>query len=112
MLKRLLTVASIATTMCIASGCVNLYTRCPFTEKKIERTYQSTGEAYSLSIIISWPQIMSDNPGDGGFMVENLLTIPIGFLGMCDTACEGVLDTVFLPADLVISDIRKNESDK
>lgn len=26
----------------LAYGCMNLYTRCPFTDKQIEDTYQST----------------------------------------------------------------------
>lgn len=92
------------------SGCVNVYTRCPFTEKRITRTYQSTGDAYSLSIVVAWPQIMSDDPGKAGFRPENLITIPLGFLGMCDTACEAVVDTACLPADWIMSDARKNEN--
>ena len=91
------------------SGCVNIYTRCPFTEKRITRTYQSTGDAYSLSIVVAWPQIMSDDPGKTGFMVENLISIPLGCVGMCDTACEAMIDTVFLPADWIISDARKED---
>ena len=55
---------------------------------------------------------MSDDPRKTGFMVENLISIPLGCVGMCDTACEAVLDTVFLPADWVMSDMRKDESDK
>ena len=85
------------------SGCVNIYTRCPFTEKRITRTYQSTGDAYSLSIVVAWPQIMSDDPGKTGFMVENLISIPLGCVCMCDTACEAVIDTVCLPADYAIA---------
>lgn len=108
--------ASILMAAVLASmyGCVNIYTRCPFTEKRITRTYQSTGEAYSLSIVVAWPQIMSDDPGKTGFMVENLISIPIGCMGLCDTACESVLDTVFLPADAVLSSRRnqKRESEE
>lgn len=92
------------------SGCVNIYTRCPFTEKRITRTYQSTGDAYSLSIVVAWPQIMSDDPGKTGFMVENLISIPLGCIGICDSACEAVIDTVCLPADWILSENRKEES--
>lgn len=90
------------------SGCVNIYTRCPFTEKKITRTYQSTGDAYSLSIVVAWPQVMSDDPRKTGFMVENLISIPIGCIGMCDTACEAVIDTVCFPVDFALSEHRAN----
>ena len=31
--------------------------------------------------------------------MENLITIPIGCIGFCDTACEAVIDTVLFPAD-------------
>lgn len=84
-------------------GCVNMYTRCPWTDEKIERTYQSTGVAYSFAIVAAWPQIMSDSPGNNGFMPENLISIPVGCAIMCDAACEAVIDTVCLPVDIVLS---------
>lgn len=93
-------------------GCVNAYTRFPATDKKIERIYQSTGEAYSLSIIVMFPQLMSDNPGSRGLRVENIVSIPIGCIGLCDTACEAAVDTICLPFDWPVSEYRKKNKDR
>ena len=93
-----------------ACGCVNLYTRCPTTAPQITRCYQSTGTAAALAIVCSFPQMMSDNPGDGGFMWENCFTIP--FLGLpcaVDAACEAVVDTVCLPCDWWLSEARERK---
>ena len=84
------------------SGCMNLYTRSPLTEKRIERTYQSTGETFSLAIIVSFPQMMSDNPSTPDFMMENIFTIPCGIVVGVDGCAELVLDTVFWPCDKII----------
>ena len=36
-------------------GCVNLYTRSPFTDVRIERVYQSSRETAAMSIIVMFP---------------------------------------------------------
>ena len=94
----------------VTSGCINLYTRAPFTDKKIERTYQSSGEAFGLSIIVSFPQIMSDNPSTPDFMVENIFTIPCGMVVAADGCVEFALDTVFWPCDKILAINRKKEN--
>lgn len=93
----------------ILGGCVNCYTRFPTTNERIERVYQCSREAAALSVIIAFPQMMSDNPGDGGFMWENIFTIPLGCLCLCDAACEAVIDTVCLPFDWPISAARRKD---
>lgn len=87
-------------------GCVNCYTRFPATDSRIESCYQSSRSAAGLSIIVAFPQMMSDNPGRHGFIIENVITIPIGCVGLCDTVCEVVLDTAFLPVDYALSRYR------
>ena len=93
-----------------SSGCMNMYTRSPFTEKRIESTYQSTGEVFGLSIIVSFPQVMSDNPSTPSFMVENIFTIPCGLIVAIDGCLEFALDTVFWPCDKII--VNNREKDK
>ena len=48
--------------------------------------------------------------------MENLITIPIGCIGCCDTACEAVIDTVLFPADWALVSYRdkqfNNKSEK
>jgi len=48
--------------------------------------------------------------------MENLITIPIGCIGFCDTACEAVIDTVLFPADWALVSYRdkqfNNKSEK
>ena len=53
--------------------------------------------------------MMSDNPGDNGFQMMNILTIPLGCVVMCDAVCEAVVDTVCLPFDWPISAKRKRD---
>ena len=92
------------------SGCINLYTRFPTSEPRIERVYQCSHQAAGLSIVASFPQMMSDCPSDNGFMVENLFTIP--FLGLpcaVDAICEACIDTVCLPIDWPLSASRKED---
>lgn len=43
------------------------------------------------------------------FVMENLITIPIGCIGFCDTACEAVIDTVLFPADLALVSYRDRQ---
>ena len=87
-------------------GCVNLYTRFPTSDERIESVYQCTREAAALSVIVSFPQMMSDCPGDGGFMWENIFTVPLGCLCLCDSVCEACVDTVCLPFDWPVSAAR------
>ena len=105
-MKKLATIAMAA----ILCGCINGYTRFPTTDAKIERVYQCSREAAALSIVCSFPQCMSDNPGDGGFMWENCFTIP--FLGLpcaVDAVCEACIDTVLLPVDWPLSASRRDK---
>lgn len=93
-----------ATAMC---GCVNMYERAPWTNPEIRSVYQCSRAAAGMSVIVAFPQMMSDNPGDGSFMWENIFTIPLGCLCLCDAACEAVIDTVCLPFDWMISAARR-----
>jgi len=91
----------------ILGGCMNLYTRCPWTNPKIEDVYQCSREAVAFAMIGSFPQMMSDAP-DRGWRWENCLTIPfIGLPCAVDAVCEGVIDTVCLPVDWPLSASRK-----
>ena len=94
---------------CIAlfSGCINCYTRCPGTDARITKTYQSTETAFDLSLVVAFPQIMGYG-SETGLIWENIYTIPLGCLGMVDTACEAAVDTVCLPFDYPIAVHRHN----
>ena len=96
----------IAVLALLSSGCVNMYTRCPGTAASIMDTYQCTDTAWSITWITAFPQIMA--PMDsGGFMAENLLTIPLSLIPAADTVCEAAIDTVCWPFDRMIADSRK-----
>ena len=99
---------AIAATCLAMSGCVNVYTRWPTTDIKIESTYQCTCNAFDISLIVAFPQTMGYG-NEKGFIWENIFTIPLGLLGLVDVACEGVLDTVCLPYDWPISNHRKKQ---
>ena len=90
-------------------GCVNLYTRWPTTDERIDRVYQCSREAAALSVLVAFPQMMSDCPGDNGFMWENIFTVPVGCLCLCDAAAEACVDTVCLPVDWPLAASRKEE---
>lgn len=91
------------------SGCVNIaYTRNPLSDSRIQKTYQSTGIALSASYVIAFPQIMSPTGGDG-LMLANIVSIPLGCVGLVDTACEAVIDTVCLPVDCPLAASRKRK---
>ena len=87
-------------------GCVNCYTRWPTTDEKITMVYQCSREAAGLSVLVAFPQMMSDVP-NGGFMWENIFTIPVGCLCLCDAAVEACIDTVCLPVDWPLAASRK-----
>lgn len=88
-------------------GCVNIgVTRNPFTSVKIEHTYQSTFATASVAWIISFPQLISDNPSDYSFKVYNAVTVPLGALCLADAFCESVIDTVCWPVDHYIAKSR------
>lgn len=105
-MKKLMMIA-IAITL---SGCINCYTRFPTSAPRIERVYQCSRQAAALSIVASFPQMMSDCPSDNGFMWENCFSIP--FLGLpcaVDAVCEACIDTVCLPFDWPMSAMRSKE---
>ena len=87
-------------------GCVNCYTRWPTTDERIDRVYQCSREAAAPSVIVSFPQMMSDGPSRG-FMWENIFTVPLGCLCLCDAAVEACIDTVCLPVDWPLAASRK-----
>ena len=97
----------VASVVMFCGGCVNCYTRFPTTDARIEEVYQCSRQAAALSLVCAFPQMMSDRPGDNGFMWENVFTIPIGCIGLCDTACEAAIDTVLLPIDWPLAHYRK-----
>lgn len=97
--------------LAMLAGCVNCYTRWPTTDERIDRVYQCSREAAALSVIASFPQMMSDGPGDNGFMWENIFTIP--FLGLpcaVDAVCEACIDTVCLPVDWPLAAARASDT--
>lgn len=77
--------------------------RCPGTNVEIRRTYQSTSASAALSYCIMFPQVIGSASSDPKFVPANLVTVPLGCLGYADTACEAALDTVFWPADFMLS---------
>ena len=84
-------------------GCVNLYTRFPATDERILRVYQCSREAAGLAVLVAFPQMMSDCPGDYGFLPMNVFTVPLGCMCMCDALVEAVVDTACLPYDWPVS---------
>lgn len=82
-----------------ACGCANLYTRCPWTNEQITMAYQCSREAAGLSVLIAFPQMMTDV----GFCPVNIFTVPLGCLCMCDAIVEAVVDTACLPYDWPVS---------
>ena len=104
-MKRLITMCAVA----ICAGCVNLYTRCPGTDEKITQVYQCSREAAALAVIGAFPQMMSDNPStSGSWCWENLISIPfIGLPFAVDAVCEACIDTVCLPVDWPLAELRK-----
>lgn len=89
----------------LTCGCVNILgARNPFADKmKVEECYQSTRIAAGATMIVAFPQLMSDNPRDYHFMADNFLTIPLSVVVLADTICEVPFDTLFLPYDFYAS---------
>lgn len=96
---------------CLCCGCVNVCaTRNPFCSLEVEQCYQSSSMAAGCAVICAFPQMMSDNPrNSGSFMWENIFTIPLGCMVLCDAACEAAIDTVLLPIDWPLSSYRKRK---
>lgn len=106
-MRMILLSIGMACILSVLSGCVNLYTRLPFTGTTVESCYQSTDTAAALALVGSFPQAMAAGSADNGVKWYNAFTITfIGLPLIADTACEAVLDTVFLPADYFISESR------
>ena len=95
-----------------ACGCMNIYTRFPGTDAKITQVYQCSRTVAAFSVIVAFPQMMSDNPGDYGLQWMNVLTVPIGCLCLCDAVAEACVDTVCLPFDWPISAKRKRDLER
>lgn len=89
----------------LLSGCINLYTRCPGTDARIEDTYQSTSQSIATAYVVAFPQIITG--WQPSIEPENFITIPFGLLVLCDTPFEAVVDTVCWPWDNYISDARR-----
>lgn len=91
--------------LCLIStfcGCINIYTRCPGTDSRIDYCYQSTDTAGAATLIGSFPQMMVPT-GDRGLEWYNIFTVTlIGVPCFVDTVCEAALDTVFYPIDYFI----------
>lgn len=105
-MKRLIAILAAA----LLSGCVNVYERWPTSAPRIEGVYQATRAAAGLAVVGSFPQMMSDNPGDCGFRWENCFSIPfIGLPFAVDALCEAVIDTALLPCDLILTNQRKEK---
>ena len=112
MKSRLVLCAALAAAL-LCGGCMNLYTRAPWTTStRVERCYQSSGWVAGVGIVCMFPQMMSDCPGHGGFQVENLLTIPLGLLVECEAVVEAAVDTVCLPFDWPVSAYRRKREEE
>jgi hypothetical protein len=108
-MKKLLAIAALAFT----AGCMNLCTRAPWTtSQRIESCYQSSRWVAGVGLICMFPQVMSDCPGDGGFVFENVFTIPFGLLVECEAVVEAAVDTVCLPFDWPVSAYRRRERER
>lgn len=107
-MRKILAIAALCTAL---TGCMNIWMRNPFTYTEITSVYQSSSIMAGSAVIVAFPQMMSDCPGDGGFMLENIFTIPLGCLVLCDAACEAVVDTAFLPFDWPMSACRRKEEE-
>lgn len=81
-------------------GCMNLYTRCPGTDKEIVDTYQCTQEMIAWTCIVAWPQVMSPDASDKFYPI-NIITIPLALVPAADTCLEAVVDTVCCPYDVL-----------
>lgn len=98
---------AVAAVVCVC-GCVNCYTRFPTTDERIERVYQCSREAAALSVLVAFPQMMSDAQHDA-YIWENIFTVPLGCLCLCDAAVEACIDTVCLPIDWPLSAARRKD---
>jgi len=79
---------------------MNLYTRCPGTPSRISYCYQSTDTMGMVTLLASFPQIMSMQKSSEGLRWYNVLTVPLlGVPCLADTLCEATLDTVLWPVD-------------
>ena len=88
------------------SGCMNLYTRCPGTDARIEDTYQSTCSTAEMAYVVMFPQVVMASHNNKILFPENLISIPIGCLCFVDVAAEAAIDTVFYPADAMLRNNR------
>lgn len=86
-------------------GCMNLYTRAPWTKPEIRSVYQCSRAAAGMSVLIAFPQMMSDAPHPE-LVPANVFTVPLGCLCLCGAACEAVVDTACLPFDWPASALR------
>ena len=84
------------------SGCINLYTRSPFTDARVERPWQCTQAAADWSVVVMFPQVLSP-ASNRGFMAANLISVPVGCLCWVDVACEAVIDTLLWPFDIALN---------
>ena len=85
--------------MLFMSGCINLYTRCPFTDVEVEHPWQSTQTAADLSYVVMFPQALSP-ANSQKFIAANLVSVPAGCLCWVDVICEAVIDTLMWPFDI------------
>ena len=84
----------------MSSGCMNLYTRCPWTDCSIDYCYQSTDTMGMVTILSAFPQAASLSRDCKGLEWYNILTVPLfGVPCLVDTACEAALDTILWPVD-------------
>lgn len=89
----------LASLLVALTGCMNLYTRCPGTDGRIEDTYQCTKEMFSWSWVVAFPQTLAIE-GDRSLSWYNLLTVPLSLVVFADDCCESVCDTVCYPFNM------------
>ena len=94
-MKKLVCILLLAATC----GCMNLYTRCPGTDKEITTTYQSTYEMSCWTLIVAFPQALDLSDTYNGWQWFNCLTVPLAIIPAADTCLEAVVDTVCYPYD-------------
>ena len=100
-----ITILFFASALC---GCVNMYERAPWTDPEIRSVYQCSRAAAGMSVIVAFPQMMSDAP-HLELILANIFTVPVGCLCLCDAACEAVIDTACLPFDCFLAKRREGD---
>ena len=81
------------------SGCLNVATRLPVSERRVCETWQCSSEMADVAYSVMFPQMVDGMAGGRHLSIENLFTIPIGCIYLADAAAEAAVDAACWPAD-------------